>query len=218
MRLVPAFIRPARQARVPRPRATRLFVTRRRAAMLSLFLVGISVPVVGFLTPGGHDVSAAIAEVFRDPLAVMQGRSPGLRGEGATFQTKPGKERLAALAGRAPVGPEGPVERVLPVVRERPADVVAPPTSLAEPAVLPLGAPGILEPQGVPDDPPAPPLPPIVYPGPDGCCAPIVPPDPNNPPPAVPEPGTWMMMILGFGLVGSAIRRQAAVRRALIGA
>lgn len=29
---------------------------------------------------------------------------------------------------------------------------------------------------------------------------------------AVPEPGTWAMMILGFGLVGGALRRRAKVR------
>lgn len=32
----------------------------------------------------------------------------------------------------------------------------------------------------------------------------VVPP----PPPAVPEPGTWLMMILGFGLVGGVLRSQ----------
>lgn len=31
---------------------------------------------------------------------------------------------------------------------------------------------------------------------------------------AVPEPATWAMLILGFGLVGGAMRRQAAVRYA----
>jgi len=30
--------------------------------------------------------------------------------------------------------------------------------------------------------------------------------------PAVPEAGTWGMMILGFGLAGAAMRRRAKVR------
>lgn len=30
----------------------------------------------------------------------------------------------------------------------------------------------------------------------------------TQPPPAVPEPGTWAMLILGFGLVGAAMRRR----------
>jgi hypothetical protein len=33
---------------------------------------------------------------------------------------------------------------------------------------------------------------------------------------AVPEPATWLMMILGFGLVGAGLRRRGAVRPAVI--
>lgn len=33
-----------------------------------------------------------------------------------------------------------------------------------------------------------------------------------TPTPSVPEPGTWMMMILGFGVVGYAMRRKAVLR------
>jgi hypothetical protein len=39
----------------------------------------------------------------------------------------------------------------------------------------------------------------------------------NSPPPpaisAVPEPGTWLMMLLGFGLIGYSLRRQSSVKR-----
>jgi len=28
------------------------------------------------------------------------------------------------------------------------------------------------------------------------------------PPPAVPEPGTWAMLLLGFGLMGWSLRRE----------
>ena len=31
---------------------------------------------------------------------------------------------------------------------------------------------------------------------------------------SVPEPATWAMMILGFGLVGGAMRRRASISRA----
>ena len=34
---------------------------------------------------------------------------------------------------------------------------------------------------------------------------------------AVPEPGTWMMLIAGFGLVGATMRRRRAVESALLG-
>src|SRR3546814_812773 len=32
--------------------------------------------------------------------------------------------------------------------------------------------------------------------------------DPNQPPPAIPEPATWLSMIAGFGMVGIAARRR----------
>ena len=38
------------------------------------------------------------------------------------------------------------------------------------------------------------------------------PPPPPPPPAAVPEPATWAMLILGFGLVGGAMRRRSAGR------
>ena len=37
------------------------------------------------------------------------------------------------------------------------------------------------------------------------------PPPPPPPPPAVPEPATWAMLLLGFGLVGTAARRRRRV-------
>lgn len=220
MNLLPARLRPVKQARLARPRATRVFVTRRRAVLLSMFLVASAFPVGGHLMGliSGQDTAAAIAEVFRDPLAMIQGRSPGARGEGAMFQTKikSTKQRLAAV-DKAPVGPEGPVERVLPGLRERAPDLVTPPPV---DTILPPDSP--IGPQGGPDplpqgDPgPSPPdLPPGSPPGPDGpCCGgpTVVPPD--NPP-VVPEPATWITMILGFGLVGSAIRRKTALARAV---
>ncbi|MDZ4375263.1 MAG: PEPxxWA-CTERM sorting domain-containing protein, partial [Phenylobacterium sp.] len=42
---------------------------------------------------------------------------------------------------------------------------------------------------------------------------PVVPPGPPTEPPvtAVPEPGTWALMILGFGLIGARLRRRVTV-------
>jgi hypothetical protein len=41
----------------------------------------------------------------------------------------------------------------------------------------------------------------------------------SNPPPVsvVPEPSTWMMMILGFGVIGFALRRRRKAARAADG-
>lgn len=216
------------RARVVRPRATRAFMTRRRAMLLSAFVVAAAFPIGGYLTGGKDSATAAvIAEVLRDPLAVLSGRSPGLREAGAMFQTKPGRsgERVAS-ADRAPVGPAGPVERVLPVVRERPSEFVASPAGVPDVGPLALndptgplgfpsdttsgGGPGVFQPQLLPDT------------GSSGGTSGGVTStssggggiDPPPNPGPVPEPATWMTMILGFGLVGSAIRRQSAVRRA----
>jgi len=219
VKLVPDILLPARTARIARPRATRLFVTRRRVALLSMFAIAAAFPIGGHLVGlnAGSDTTAALAAMLRDPLAMLEGRSPGQRGEGAMFQTKPAKERVAsALRERGPVGPEGPVERVLPVVRERPADI-APPLALGGPE----GLPGPVAPFGLPG--PGPEFGPQAAPGPDG------PPlattsssgggtsggTPPGDPGGIPEPSTWAMMILGFGLVGAAVRRQTAARRAL---
>lgn len=215
MKLVPTRLRPAKSARLVRPRATRVFVTRRRAVLLSAFVLAAAFPVGGHLVGlvSGQDTAAAIAEVFRDPLALIEGRSPGARGAGAMFQTKPVKERLASR-DRAPVGPEGPVERVLPVVRERPSELV--PSTPLPPDLPPT--PRIVS-QGPPDQlPPEPRLPPSAPTPPDLPFVSSTSSSGGGPPPnpgGVPEPGTWAMMILGFGLIGSAVRRQTAAGRAV---
>lgn len=68
-----------------------------------------------------------------------------------------------------------------------------------------------------PSPPVEPPPPPVEPPPP-----PVDPPPPPPPPPVavVPEPGTWAMLILGFGLIGGAIRRQrrASVKDEMIAA
>lgn len=54
----------------------------------------------------------------------------------------------------------------------------------------------------------APPM--VVVPGGPGTEPPVIPPPVIGPPPvvAVPEPGTWALLILGFGLVGARMRRR----------
>jgi hypothetical protein len=49
-----------------------------------------------------------------------------------------------------------------------------------------------------------------------------IPVTPNPPlipvtPPAIPEPGTWAMLLLGFAAVGASLRRTTARRIALAG-
>ncbi|MGK6321927.1 PEPxxWA-CTERM sorting domain-containing protein [Sphingomonas sp. DT-51] len=171
-------------------------------------------------TVGGLGIADASAKVARlvdlpDPSAILGARSPGGRDAGAMFTTKPARQRLASRP-RVPL-PSAPRERVLSNVRERPSIGWAPPyvelpaTPLAFGPATPIG--------DVPLTPVAlGPLPP------GGGFTPTTPFVPGGggggngggggggdevipPVPAVPEPATWATMILGFLMVGAALRR-----------
>lgn len=154
-----------------------------------------------------------IVATLLDPLSLFAGRSPGER-EGALLPTKLAKA--------------GPEERVLSEVRDRDPGIgdppAAPPASgLLPDAALP-GAPaegalpgggdpgGSFAPFGLPFGPPGGPGDSFVPGGPGG--PPFVPP-PTGPVSAVPEPGTWAVLILGFFAVGWAMRRRAQMRPGL---
>jgi hypothetical protein len=185
--------------------------------------------------------TAAVAEVLKDPLSLLADRSPGSRPEGALFSTKRAKEKpfnpvemvLAGERTRPPVAEEAAPGANL-------ADLMSNPLLAIEPEALPLpfsapedapfgplggpsfvggGAPGPgilipvgdLPPGGSPGSPPS-----TGGPGtPPDCCSPGTPPD-TTPPvtPAVPEPATWVMLILGFFMVGGSLR--ASARRAAV--
>jgi len=146
-----------------------------------------------------------IVATLLDPLSLFAGRSPGERGDGALLPTKLAKA--------------GPEERVLSQVRDRDPGVGgAPPPDpgLLPDAALP-GAPGQNVLPGGPagGDQFAPFGLPFGNPGDSGPGfipggRSFVPPPPTGPiTSAVPEPGTWAVMILGFFAVGWAVRRRA---------
>ncbi|VWX52938.1 PEPxxWA-CTERM sorting domain-containing protein [Novosphingobium sp. 9U] len=156
---------------------------------------------------------AAVAATLRNPLSVFSARSPGARVGGALLQTK---QRLAASrrAGAPRPGVVLPRERVLSNVRTRPN---APALALAEP---PLDARLLGSPSSAFD------LPRVGLPGQTpgfdvpsfggGDVAPSTggtqPEVPVAPGPAVPEPTTWAMMILGLGAIGWAMRSRGPNR------
>lgn len=130
---------------------------------------------------------------LRNPLDLLGDRSPGARDAGALFNTKPDRKPT-------------PTERVLAAVRERPAAI--PPELLPEqppytPELALVDDPIIIPPL---TDTPLVSMPPVFDQGPVRRDEPGVPRVPILP--AVPEPSTWAMMILGFFAVGSAIRRR----------
>lgn len=160
---------------------------------------------------------ALLQEMLRDPLAILSDRSPGERGLGALVQSKPHQ-----------AGAGGPSERVLSPVLDRPANPI--PVNLDN---LPARALEVVDPgtSGIPGAPgnsiAAPPLP---IPGLPGSSGGAIPPNAGNgggisppgPPPApppqvitpVPEPATWVMMIVGVALIGQQLRRRQAARSA----
>lgn len=180
----------------------------RRSWSLAMALLLFIVLGIGFLGLGS---STSVAEVLRDPLTLLADRSPGGRAAGALFSTKPPRAKP----------PAGPTERVLTVVRERKPPLVPEPEMWALPD-QPLGYVPFEEPPQlflVPENsvPNIPVIPPFTFerPTPPSCCAVIRPPaGPGGP--AVPEPSTWVMLILGFFAAGSAIRykvrREVAAR------
>lgn len=159
---------------------------------------------------GASRGAALLAAMVRDPLAFLAMRSPGERGS-ALLNSKP--SRVASEA-------DEPTERVLATVRERPPGYaseeppvfwdagVTPLENIPPDQLLPLAALG-----------PAPEaelvqgfMPPILGPGaggfnpgsgPEGGTQPA-------PPIPVPEPATWLTMILGLFAIGSSIRRGRA--------
>lgn len=193
--------------------------SRQRAIIFSLLASVVSVPAVGYLAVGSNP-TVAIAEVLRDPASVLAARSPGARGEGAMTASKlklakgptervlsPVRERDAASGTSTGPGTGAPAERVLPMVRERPPiDVLNTPSTPGltdTPADNILNSPGdtFVGPRSV-----LPPAPPSSSGG-----GSITPPTSTG----VPEPATWMTMLLGFGVIGYSIRRRKAQRQFL---
>lgn len=163
-----------------------------------------------FGLPGGAEAFSAMAAALRDPLAVLEGRSPGARANTALFQTK----------ADLPADTAVPFEQVLPTMRLR--DQLPPQAAAGLPNVLgPLPGPDNIAGLAGPPDigpPVAGQLTPLVdQVVPPAIGTPIIgAPIPGITPPtvsAVPEPATWIEMIIGIGLVGARLRSRRRVVR-----
>ena len=205
-----------RYGRAPQARANRRRIALASAAALSIAL-GTAFSVATFT---GVDLASAAVQRAKTFSDLLNARSPGERTEGQLSNTK---HRHAILAERdaEPVDIKQPLknfaEALLPTapptvtidaspqVPEFALQLPPPPVFFTPPGggiITPSGG-GVVTPPGggttPPGGPGGPPNQPPLNP----------PPPPTPPPPPLPEPGTWMMMILGFGMVGLALRRDA---------
>jgi hypothetical protein len=165
----------------------------------------------------GVETSLPGFETAKSFLAMMADRSPGDRTKGELTKTKkaaaPAPQQRALGTITKPEPPKEFIEAIAPQAPtlQEPAQF-APTISGLGPLLAPPppgGGGGILFPPsppggggGGPNPPPPPEEPP--------------PPPPPPPPPAVPEPGTWATMLLGFGLTGWVMRRRRRTVAAIV--
>lgn len=200
-----------RRGRASRSNAKRRRIILTGAAALSLAL-GTAFSLATFT---GVDLANAAVERARTLSDLLNARSPGERTQGELSNTK---HKHAVLAERepdaadireplknlaealAPMGPAAVTFDGAPQVPEFAMELPPPPSIFSPPGGVVIPPPG-----GTPGGPGGPPDQPPINPPPN--------PPPPNPPPPLPEPGTWMMMIVGFAIVGHALRRDLAKAR-----
>lgn len=133
-------------------------------------------------------------------MAMLDARSPGQRPAGALTQSKKRVEHPQRALGKVFRKPP-PVEQLAKVIVPPPVQFIPPPPD--EPLAADIIPPSLLLAS----------LPPVTG---DLLNPPMTrvsfapPPLPMNN--AVPEPGTWLMMLLGFGMVGAAMRGGRPIR------
>jgi hypothetical protein len=209
---IAAAIRRSQDARAAL-RARRRRVTAVAVALCAAAAAPVSLSLADFGSGGMVEAAVAKAQSLVD---LLEQRSPGRRTEAQLTKTK---RKQAALAQtrppvRKPVAP--PIASPLTPMEVELASIVLPPPELipapvGQVAIAPpptLGA--IVSPPGGGS---------IVTPpgGGGGPPATIPTPQPHEPvivTPPVPEPATWAMMLLGFGLIGWRIRGTAPRRQA----
>lgn len=187
--------------------------------LASVTLTGTTAMLVlpGNASFGSRADAATTAAYTPDPESLLDGRSPGRRRYGWLLDNKP--DRLAFTAG------DPADERVLPATRRRlagdPVGPVVPGSPLTSLGVVPdvTGSVPDLVDSGVANFVGggiggAPIVGGVTGPGGGGGGSTPTNPvtsTPETPIPAVPEPASWAMLVLGFAALGIAMRRRRSV-------
>jgi hypothetical protein len=207
-------------------------MTRRNAVIAVLLalaaVVGLAIATRPDLANlAGDRFGSAVSQGVKDGVqgiktvaAMMAERSPGERAKGALASLK--HKRVAELHERALPkvrAPSPPISPLAAIITAPPTPPALPPVAqtplfglVAAPPVVPPvtgggGGSTLVGPPSFSDIPP-----------PGGGGGSIVPPIVTQelPPPAVPEPDTWALMLLGFAFTGLALRRDRR-RAAVVG-
>ena len=203
---------------IGRSRRATAAVKRRRgragaiAALLALALAGGGVWMMGAIA-GSNVVEAAVAKA-QGLADLIAARSPGARTAGELIKTKARHSRALAKARPAPKlrtdiasAPAIAMAQLPQLLDSTPMIPAAvdwqPPATVAELAVPPPTLGALVLPGSGGASPPGA-TPPATFPGSE-------PKEPVRVPSAVPEPGTWATMLLGFALIGWHLRRRTIV-------
>lgn len=205
--------------------STGLRFGRRSAAAIGGIAVAAALSVAILSDPKlgralGEGVSDGI-QGMKTVAAMLAERSPGERPEGALANLKP--KRQSVLHQRALPKVRGPATPYEALVATPPNLAIAPPPEAPLYNVVAGGPPVVIPSTNgvVPGTPVGPPLltaipppgggggaifsPPVVAAAPDTPPIAVTPLTPLTP---VPEPGTWTMTLIGFALIGRALRRK----------
>lgn len=177
---------------------------------IAAIAAGISLVAVSAAVPFTDLPVRAIGGV-PDVLSMLHKRSPEQRPEGALASTK-GRVSAVLPAAVSSAPPPKIASAAAPAAKPAIVTYAVPETPMAMPAAvvpavataLPLAAAPAAAGGGLF-------IPPLVIPGGGGGITTLVTPPGSVPPtpvPGVPEPATWAMMIIGFGLLGGLLRRR----------
>jgi len=205
-------------AAIRRSQATRgaMRARRRRAGLVVAALcLATAVPTtLSFTNFDGSDMVQAAVNKAESLVDMLNQRSPGQRTAAQLTKTKHKQMALAKMRAPKPLAPDAhELARILlgqPVLPVTLAAAPIPPIDLVPPTLEAIVAPSpgnaiIIPPGGGGGG---------VIPGGGGPPASNPTPPPNEPVviPPVPEPATWMTMLLGFALIGWSIRRANATQ------